>query len=125
MAMRWFKRSQVPQQLTPPMTRFVGEQDGPSERDLKASFDEFFRSAPMVERAYLARAEHGDGTGVHVTLAIKCSCGEDKFLVSKLAKIFATMFGSHEHLDINVRTGRPRAEMRVVCTPFYRASVNT
>jgi len=122
---RWFKRSQVPQWLTPSTTRFVGEQDGPPERDLKASFAEFFASTPVVERAYLARAEHGDGTGVHVTLAIRCSCGEDPSLMPKLAKIFASMFGSHEHLDMMFISEDQEQELRVVCTPFYPAGLNT
>ena len=75
--MGWFKdkHQQTPHQLTPHTTRFVAEQDGPAERDLKARFVELLSEQPTVERAYLALAEHGDGTGVHVTLAMRCSCG--------------------------------------------------
>ena len=65
--MAWFKEKhpKTPQQLTPPTTRFVGEQDGAAERDLKACFSEIFRQEAMVQSAYLALAEHGDGTGVY------------------------------------------------------------
>ena len=38
--MVWFKSKppQPPQKLTPPTTKFIGEQDGAAERDLKARF---------------------------------------------------------------------------------------
>jgi hypothetical protein len=55
--MNWFlkrKTSRSTERLTQRGIKFVGEQDGPSERDLKASFVEVFRDEPMVERAWLA-----------------------------------------------------------------------
>lgn len=74
--MGWFNKnsSRSPQRLTPRIVRFTGEQDGPAERDLKGSFVELFRVEPKVEVAYLARVEHGDGSGIHVTLCLKCYC---------------------------------------------------
>ena len=122
--MVWFKNKppQPPQQLTPPTTKFIAEQDGPPERDLKARFVELFRHEPMVQCAYLAQAEHGDGTGVHVTLAIRCSLGEDPSLIPKLANIFTCMFGSHEHLDMMFIREDQEQQLRAVCGPFYRAA---
>ena len=81
--MSWFKdkHPQTPERLTPPTTRFLAEQDGVPERELKACFVELFRKQPTVERAYLALVEHGDGKGVHVTLAIRCSSGDDPALI--------------------------------------------
>jgi hypothetical protein len=119
--MGWFmkKASQSPQRLTPLVVRFVGEQDGPSERDLKGRFVELFRGEPSVERAYLARAEHGDESGVHVTLCLKCSPAEDSSLLPKLADIFGNMFGSHEHLDIRFLGEVEEHQLRSVCIPFY------
>jgi hypothetical protein len=122
--MRWFKdkHPRAPQQLTPPTTRFVAEQDGVPERDLKACFVELFRKQPTVERAYLALTEHGDGRGVHVTLAIRCSSGEDPSLISRLANIFSSMFGSHEHLDMMFIREDQERELQAVCKPFYPAT---
>lgn len=119
--MGWFKDRQAkkPQKLTRVMTKFIGEQDGPSERELKAGFVELFRQEPTVERAYLALADHDDGTGIHVTLAIKSSRGEDSSLIRKLIEIFSEMFSSHEHLDmIFIREDQER-QLRDVCAPFY------
>ena len=119
--MGWFKdrNAKKPQKLTRIMTKFIAEQDGPSERDLKAHFVDLFRQESVVERAYLALAEHGDGTGVHVTLAIKSSRGEDPSLLRKLMRIFAEMFSSREHLDvISIREDEER-QLQDVCAPFY------
>ena len=120
--MDWFRRktSRSPQQLTPQIVRFVGEQDGPAERDLKARFVELLRGEPGVQRAYLALAEHGEGSTAHVTLCLRCSTNkEDRSLLTKLAEIFGNMFNSREHLDIRfLREGEER-ELCSVCTAFY------
>ena len=121
-SMGWFKNknSQNPQKLTRLTTRFIAEQDGPTERDLKAAFIQVFREEPAVERAYLARAEHGHGSGAHVTLAIKSSCGENPLLVRKLMSIFSEMFNSQEHLDMMFIREDQEHQLREVCAPFYR-----
>jgi hypothetical protein len=120
--MGWFKKnsSRSPQRLTPRIVRFIGEQDGPAERDLKDSFVKLFRVEPKVEVAYLARVEHGDGSSVHVTLCLKCFPAEEvPSLLPKVADIFGKMFGSHEHLDIRFLRKDEEHELRSVCTPFY------
>lgn len=121
--MAWFKNkaSRPPQQLTASVVRFVGEQDGPPERDLKACFVEQFKYEPTVERAYLARADYDDGTGAHVALCVKCFCGGDQTLNARVADIFADMFGSHEHLDVIFLRDDQEQELSQVCPPFYRA----
>jgi hypothetical protein len=120
--MGWFKdrHAKKPHKLTRVMTKFIGEQDGPSERDLKARFVEILREQRVVERAYLALADHGDGTGVHITLAIKSSGVEDLSLVRKLQGIFSAMFNSHEHLDMMFIREDQEHQLREVCAPFYR-----
>lgn len=121
--MGWFKEKTppTPQQLTLPTTKFVGEQDGVPERELKARFAEFLGQESMVQSAYLARAEHGDGTGVHVTLAIRHFGGADPSLIPKLATIFSSMFGSHAHLDMMFIREDQERQLQAVCAPFYRA----
>jgi hypothetical protein len=119
--MAWFKNKpyKSTQRLTPSVVRFVGEQDGSSERDLKGRLIELFRLEVIVERAYLARAEHNDVSGVHVTLCLKCSTGKDPSILPKVAAIFGSMFGSHEHLDIRFLKEGEERELRSVCIPFY------
>jgi hypothetical protein len=101
-SMTWFKRkhSRPPEQVRPPGIQFIGEQDGPPERDLKTRFIKLFRAEHTVQRAYLARADYGDANGVNVALCVNSSVGEDISLVSRVSDIFAEMFGGHEHLDV-------------------------
>ena len=119
--MKWFKNraARSPQQLTARVIKFSGEQDGAAEHDLKVRFIELFRHEPTVERAYLARADYGDATGIHVALSVKSSVGEDKSLNPKVAGIFGAMFGSHEHLDLLFIREDQEEELRLVCAPFY------
>ena len=110
----------MPQKLIRVATRFVAEQDGPSERDIKAALVQAFREEPVVQRAYLALAEHANEAGAHVTLAIRSSCGENKLLLRKLMSIFSAMFNSREHLDMMFLTDDQEHQLREVCEPFYR-----
>ena len=122
--MGWFKSkpSRSPQRLTPRVVRFIGEQDGPAEHDLKDRFVELLRGEPIVKRAYLACAEHGDGSGVHITLCLKCSPrSEDVSLLPKLVGIFGSMFTSQEHLDIRFLEDNEEHKLRSVCVPFYES----
>lgn len=121
--MGWFtdRPGKKPQKLTYVVTKFVAEKkDGPSERDLKARIVELFHHEPAVERAYLALAEHDDETGAHVTLAIKCSSGQDPALVRKLMDIFGEMFNAQEHLDVIFVRPDEERQLRNVCAPFYQ-----
>ena len=122
--MGWFKNKpyRSPKRLTPRVVRFTGEQDGPAERDLKDRLVELLRGEPIVKRAYLACAEHGDGSGVHITLCLKCSPRtEDASLSPKLAGIFGSMFSSKEHLDIRFLEDIEEHELRSVCVAFYES----
>jgi len=123
--MGWFKNktSRSPERLTPHVVRFTGEQDGPAERDLKDRFVALLRGEPIVQRAYLACAEHGDVSGVHITLCLKCfPRTEDASLLPKLAGIFGSMFSSQEHLDIRFLEDIEERELRSVCVPFYEST---
>jgi hypothetical protein len=116
--MSWFKRKPA-EVVTPAVVKFVGEQDGSPERDLKAQFIKLFREQSTIQRAYLARTDYGDATGVNVALCVKSSTGEDTSLVSSVSAIFGEMFGSHEHLDVLFIRDDEEQQLRVVCTAFY------
>jgi SseB protein C-terminal domain len=119
--MSWFKRksSRPPEIVTPPVIKFLGEQDGSIERDLKSRFIDLFDENPTIRRAYLVRTDYGDATGANVALCVKSSAGEDMALVSDVFAIFAEMFGIHEHLDVLFVRDDQEQQLRAVCTPFY------
>ena len=113
--------SRPPQQLTVRVIKFVGEQDGPAERDLKARLVELFQREPTVRSAYLARADYRDATGIHVALCVKSSLDEHVPLKRKVTDIFSALFNTHEHLDVLFIRGDQEEELKQVCAAFYRA----
>jgi hypothetical protein len=95
--------------------RFVGEQDGESERILKSALVAELRTVPEVKRAYLARVQYSDG--VHVALCL--AAPEDRPLVERIGSCFAQVFAQQEHLDILFLGPDQEAELKHVCAPFH------
>lgn len=118
--MSWFKRKHPrPKKVRPPVIKLVGEQDGSPERELKVRLIKLFGEEPTLQRAYLARTDYGDATGVNISLCVKTPMGEDMSLVSSVSTIFGEMFGSHEHLDVLFIRDDQEQQLRTVCRPFY------
>jgi hypothetical protein len=124
--MSWFKPkpNEHPQEMRVPQPRFVGEQDGPPERELKERLVEFFRRDQSVQIAYLARVVYGDQIAVGVALCLRTQFGPDRGLAEKIGRIFASMFGSHEHLDMVFLTSEQEAALAKTCRPFFGPSSN-
>jgi hypothetical protein len=106
-------------ETTPADIRFVGEQDGPPERDLKKRISSLLERAPAVERAYLARVEYTKPPGKAVVLCIRSD--EDLSLVKAIQGAFASMFGRDVSLDILFVDAAQEAEVARVCRPFFEA----
>lgn len=82
-----------PRAIYVPQVRFIGEQDGPAERELKQRLAEFFRGHQSVKAAYLARVSYGDAGPVSVALCLRTQLGPDSGIAEKVGRIFASMFG--------------------------------
>jgi hypothetical protein len=119
--MSWFNPSpkKHPQKMVVAQPHFVGEQDGPPERELKERLVAFFHRDQSVQTAYLARAMYGEQGAVNVALCLRTQFGPDGGLAEKVGRIFATMFGSHEHLDMVFLTPAQETALAKVCTPFF------
>ena len=115
--MLWRKRKRKIETHLQNTVRFLGEQDGESERLLKSALIVELRAVPEIKRAYLARVEYADG--VHVAL---CIAGpQSQLLVERIGSCFARIFAQHEHLDtLFLRLDR-EAELERVCAPFHRS----
>jgi SseB protein C-terminal domain len=101
-----------------PQVRFLGEQDGAPERELKCRLAQFFQSDQSITTAYLARVAYGDECFA-VALCLRAQLGPDRDLAGKVGKIFASLFGGHEHLDIIFLSKIQEAELVSVCKPFF------
>ncbi len=109
-----------PEELQVPQLRFLGEQDGPPERELKCRLAEFFERDKTVNRAYLARVAYG-AKSFAVALCFRAQLGPDRGLAGEVGKIFASIFGGHEHLDIIFLSELQEAELAIVCNPFFQS----
>jgi len=122
--MSWFRSRNKPSRpaetIRPPQIKFVGEQAGPVEDDLKARFCRLFASTHTVESAYLARVSYGDDSRNSVALCIRSSIEVDQQLQEKLAQIFAEVFRADQHLDILFVREDQEMQLQKICKPFYQ-----
>ena len=102
--------------------RFLGEQDGPSERLLKEKLADFIRRDRSITRAYLARGDFGKGRDASVVLGLRTQFGPDKGMVEKIGAIFASVFNPKEHMDIMFLTDSQEVQLAKACKPFFDES---
>src|SRR2546422_2345328 len=100
---------------------FLGEQDGPPERDLKARLSEIFVRHGTVHTAFLAIVQYPDSSAHHIAVCMTTAAPEDPALVQEVGSIFRSLFGGHEHLDILFVNGPQEAQLAGVCKPFFPA----
>jgi hypothetical protein len=117
--MSWFKwpRKKI-EALHVAQVRFLGEQDGPPERELKEKLAEFFRDS-TVKSAYLAQVAYESGAAPEVALCIRSESGPDESLAKDVGSVFARMFGKGEHMDIVFLDEGQEAELSKVCRAFF------
>lgn len=110
-----------PDEMRVPQVRFLGEQDGPVEREFKQRLVELFGHDSPVGAAYLARVAYSDATPVVVALCLRVEPGQEHVLAENAAQVFSSMFGRHEHLDILFLDAKQETEVSKVCPAFIRA----
>jgi|SRR5882672_645900 len=105
-----------------PLLRFIDEQDGPPERDLKALWAGVLSQTPGVTRAFLARAVAGADAMPNVMLCICPRIHEPHALVQQLAGPFRARFGADQHLDVVFLDAAQEADVAKVAKPFFSAT---
>ena len=105
-----------------PSLRFVGEQDGLAERELKALWVGILSQTPGIARAFLARAASGADEEPNVMLCICPRVHEPHTLVQQLAVPFRAAFGADQHLDIVFLNAAQEADVALVAKPFFPAT---
>ncbi len=97
---------------------FLGEQDGPPERELKALLRAELRRFLSVQRAYLARIGFAPDAPVSVALCIAPSSKDDRAIVKTVSRVFKAYFASEAHLDIVFLDAEQEGDLRRVCGSF-------
>jgi len=102
-----------------PDVRFIGEQDGTPERELKAEFCQLFADRPHIRSAYLAQVAFVDSEPTEVVFAVQSTTGDDLELVRAICECFAQRFRRDAHLDIMFMTAEQAIDAAAVCKAFY------
>jgi hypothetical protein len=120
----WLKRKPQRKPITPVTVksfRFIGEQDGPVERDLKSRWVPILAAAPQIRRAFLVRSVYDGQGGLHIVLALCTSGAPDQGLMQALRVPYAAKFHRDCPLDMMFATAAQEAQIEKVCPPFYTA----
>ena len=111
----------MPQELDVGEVSFVGEQDGPPERELKAEL------IPLLSEAragYLARVQYTSGERSVALCLASTPEAVQADLSNKISALFHQMFGRNSHLDILFLRPDQEREVQQVCKPFYQRAVS-
>jgi len=108
-------------QLPVPRFSFLGEQDGPVERTVKARWLPILAARPEIRRAFLVRASYEGPNDLHVVLALCSSAGPDVSLIEALRVPYAAILSRDCPLDIVFASATHESQIERVCPPFYTA----
>jgi len=121
--MKWLKhvfgRPALAESWVLPHMEFIGDQDGPSEQDLKTRWKMILQNHPEVQRAYLALAAYNHGESHQPVLCIRSMGEKDVRLVDELAAPFKEIFARDCPLDIMFLSAEKEEEVRKVCRAFH------
>jgi len=98
---------------------FLGEQDGPVERDLKGKIIGSFQPAMEIQTAYLARVSYGNQLHQHVALCLRGNGKRSQAAIREIRNAFRQHFKPTESLDILFLTPQQEGEIALIAKPFY------
>ena len=102
--------------------RFLGEQDGQPERELKARWLPILSQSPSVRRAFLAIVSYDRAATYQPALCISQTGGDERALVDSLSIAFRQQFNSSQALDIMFLRPEQETQLAKVCRAFYEAA---
>ena len=110
------------EQIRIPAIRFLGEQDGPVERELKSRLSELFAREDTIATAYLARVHYRDSPTDSIALCLRADVAQRDVVADKVGVVFASLFNEKEHLDIMFLEEEMESAVSECCRNFYAAS---
>jgi hypothetical protein len=100
--------------------KYLGEQDGPAEREFKTQLSMLMSQNSKVSCAYLARVNYGRTNPEAMALCVRAEIGPDeRRFAEDVGKLFASMFNVQEHLDVLFLKLDEEIELAKVCSPFF------
>jgi hypothetical protein len=98
--------------------KFLCEQDGEAEQNLKRALMMLLRESSDIMRAYLVRVQYNRQDTTHVVLCLEARVAK-KALVTAVSKEFGRMFSNTEHLDVLYLSSAESEAISRVANPFY------
>jgi len=111
------------QHFKPSGVLFLGEQDGPHERDLKSELSRLFIEMPSVRLAFLTRVSYRDSPAINVALCIYGSVSDPQSIVATVSAAFRGLFGATQHLDIVFLSNKQLEQIAMVANAFYQVAL--
>jgi hypothetical protein len=99
--------------------QFLGEQDGPSEQELKRQLSDFLRCEREIQKAYLVQIARDATSTPNVAL---CLVGEQTNILQVVqccGTIYNELFQSTECIEVLFLNELQRSEVNLVARPFY------
>jgi hypothetical protein len=121
----WLKikpKGKVTTRLHVAKVKFLGEQDGPVERTIKAQWSAILSTRPEIRRAFLVRASYDGSNDMHVVLALCSTASADSRLLEALRVPYAAIFHRDCPLDMVFADFTQESHIEKVCPPFYTAA---
>ena len=103
--------------------RFLCEQRGSPEGELKDLLSKYFKSELAVSGAFLLRVTYGDSAEQQVALCISGEGLDQKVVVENTSQIFRRLFNTEQSLDIIFLHAEQEREALKVGKPFYVQTV--
>jgi hypothetical protein len=116
----WFK-GQKSETLQVHRIDFLGEQNGPPEREFKTSILKLLEESGL-DAAFLARVLYSDGQ-VATALCLEGSSPRQKEIVGEIGAKFSAQFNRETSLDMIFLTREQSRNIRSVCRPFFQRAV--
>lgn len=111
--------SRSPQQMRVQTVSSLGEHDGPPERELKNKLVILFGQLRLVNIAYLAVVRYEEVGSLNIALCVRGQPGQNRMFAERVGSVFASIFGSHEHLDVIWLTPEQETNLAKICRPFF------
>lgn len=102
--------------------KFITEQCGPFEDQLKERLCSIFERDGNVARAYLLRVIYEGGFDQGVVLGLSADEKDMASIADRVGEIFASLFSSDECLDVVLLDEESERNAAAVCRAFYPKS---
>jgi hypothetical protein len=98
---------------------FIGEQDGPAERELKTRLIECLSVEIEVKKAYLVRVSYENNPNQKVAICIQGGGDRASRIVNCLGSVFSRQFSQKESLDVIFLTRDQLHDISAAAEPFF------